>query len=154
MFVDLLACWFVPADTWVRLRMLLSLLVSRRRWRSLTFLPAVFCYKKFSNQFMFLELKFKGPHSWKAEEDGFDTCREKNSICERQMYAKWGKKCAHDDFTLEVWVLGRKGSWGYPIRCFQWCIASKRRWILIWWGVNEKTGSCNKGILKIFAWQK
>ena len=43
-----------------------------------------------------------GAHSRKAKEDGFDTCRERNSICERQMFAKWRKKFPDDDFTLEV----------------------------------------------------
>ena len=41
-------------------------------------------------------------HSGKPKKDGFDTCRERNSMCERQMFAKWGKKCADVDFTLEV----------------------------------------------------
>ena len=115
-------------------------------------------------QFFLLEKILESVHSsWgevygstlrKPEEDGFGTCRERIPICERQMFAKLGKKCADDDFTLEVWVLGRKGSWGCPVRCFQWCIASKRRWILIWWGVNKKSSSCDKGIFKNFARQK
>ena len=40
-----------------------------------------------------------GAHSGKPKKDGFDTLRERNSICERQMFANWGKECAHNDFT-------------------------------------------------------
>ena len=43
-----------------------------------------------------------GVRSKIPKEVGFDTYRERNSIWQRQIFAKWGKKCVHDDFTLEV----------------------------------------------------
>ena len=51
---------------------------------------------------MLPEVTFMGTHSGKPKEDRFDTCRERNSICEREVFAMWGKKCAHDDFTLQI----------------------------------------------------
>ena len=51
-----------------------------------------------------------GAHSGKPKEDGFDTCRERNSMFERQMFAKCGEKSADVDFTLKFECWEEKGA--------------------------------------------
>ena len=116
-------------------------------WKFFVFL--FFWYKKtFQNRFMFLEVKFIRAHPGAPREDGFETCKEMNSICECQMFSKWGMNCAHDDFTQETECWEERGVEFAMMHSFQAMLNTQ----LV--GCEQNSGSCDKRILKNFASQK
>ena len=151
-FVDPLACWCVPAELpgFVWEYCCPCWLVGVVGGDEFDSFAAIFSVTKcFRIGSCFLRWSLEEHHYANPKRMGL-THVGKKSICESQIIANWKKKCAHDYFTLEVWMLGRKGSWECPVKCFKRCIASRRRWILLFWGMNKKSGSCHKRILTSF----